>query len=156
MAIQTISASLLMAVPAVQVYRVIADYREGHPRILPRPPFVALTVLKGGVGAGTEITFDMKVMGQVQTSRATITEPEPGRTLVESNDNGIVTTFSVLPRDEDQQTYVTIRSDLPVRVGLLGKFEGWIMTQVLFPVYQRELVQLSQVAAGLGTETIKG
>ena len=32
------SASLEIEAPATRVYAIISDYREGHPRILPRPP----------------------------------------------------------------------------------------------------------------------
>ena len=146
MKVHVISRSMLIPVPAERIFRVIADYQDRHQRILPRPPFVSLTVLKGGVGADTEITFDMKVMGQVRTSRATISEPEPGRVLVERNDSGIVTTFTVEPREQNQHAFVTIRTEMPVRDGLLGKLEGWMATQLLYPTYLRELQQLSQVA----------
>ena len=141
-----ISASMWIPVPAAQVYRTIADYQEGHPRILPKPPFVSLTVLKGGIGAGTEISFVMKVMGKLNTTRAVISEPEPGRVLVETTDSGIISTFTVEPREQNRHAFVTIHTAMPVRNGLLGKLEGWTATQLLFPAYQRELYQLSQVA----------
>ena len=40
--------------PAAEIYRIISDYREGHPRILPRPPFTALAVEQGGTGDALE------------------------------------------------------------------------------------------------------
>jgi hypothetical protein len=48
----TISASAVVDAPAVTVYGVLADYHEGHPSILPRPPFGELVVESGGTGAG--------------------------------------------------------------------------------------------------------
>jgi hypothetical protein len=100
---QRIAASALIQAPAQQVYAIIADYRNGHPRILPKPYFVSLTVEQGGVGAGTMVTFQMKVMGSWQTFHAVITEPEPGRVLVETDSSaGTVTTFTVDPRDNGQ------------------------------------------------------
>ena len=79
-----------------KVYAIIADYHNGHPRILPKPYFVALEVEEGGYGAGTVIRFQMKVMGRLQTFRAEISEPEPGRVLVERDlDTGTTTTFIV-------------------------------------------------------------
>ncbi len=47
MAQHTISASALVPAPAREVYAIIADYRDGHPKILPRPPFVSLEVEQG-------------------------------------------------------------------------------------------------------------
>jgi len=147
MAQHTISASALVPAPAREVYAIIADYRDGHPKILPRPPFVSLEVEQGGVGAGTVIRFQMRILGRLQSSRAEISEPEPGRVLVETNDqNGPVTTFIVEPRADGQQAWVTISTVLKVRDGLLGKLEAWMTTRILRPVYERELAQLAEVA----------
>ena len=148
MAITHIEQSALLNAPATQVYATIADYNTGHPQILPRPPFVSLAVDKGGVGAGTTIHFEMKVLGQRRTLHATITEPEPGRVLVETNDDGTVTTFRVEPRDDGRRAYVTIASDLPVPGGIVGRLQGWLLNRILAPTYRRELAQLEAVAAG--------
>ena len=48
MAKHTISASKLISAPVRSVYDLIADYRNGHPRILPKPYFVSLHVEEGG------------------------------------------------------------------------------------------------------------
>lgn len=141
MALLTITASQKIAAPAEKIYAIIADYRHSHPKILPMPPFVALTVEKGGVGAGTVITFQMKVSGRVQNFRAEVSEPEPGRVLVESNDNGSITTFTV-----ESDSLVTISTTMTIRDGLLGKIEGWFARQYLRPTYVQELKQLESVA----------
>jgi hypothetical protein len=147
MAQHGISASALIPAPAEKVYAIIADYHHGHPAILPRPPFVSLTVEKGGVGAGTEISFQMRLMGKLQTFRATISEPEPGRVLVESDlETGAVTTFTVEPRDGGQSAYVTITTETKVRDGVWGRVEGWFATRLLHPVYVQELEKLTAVA----------
>jgi uncharacterized protein YndB with AHSA1/START domain len=144
----TISAAALIPAPPQQVYTIIADYRDGHPHILPKPHFVSLAVEQGGVGAGTVIRFQMRLMGRLQTFRATITEPEPGRALVETDmQTGAVTTFTVEPRDDAQQAAVTITTTTSVREGLLGRLEGWLMTRLLRPIYVQELAQLADVAA---------
>jgi polyketide cyclase/dehydrase/lipid transport protein len=143
-----IAASARIPAPAALVYSIIADYRDGHPHILPRPPFGALTVERGGVGAGTAIVFEMRLLGRTQTVRATIAEPEPGRVLVETVAvRGPVTTFTVDPRDEGRQADVTIATDMPVRPGILGAVERWLTTRLLRPVYERELAQLAAFAA---------
>lgn len=141
-----IAASAAVAAPADEVYNIIADYRNGHPHILPKPPFVSLDVESGGVGAGTRIRFVMRVLGRNYTIRAVVTEPEPGRVLVETNDNNFVSTFTVEPRDGGQSAYVTIASDTTVSDGLLGKLQGWLFTRLLQPTYVREIAQLEQFA----------
>lgn len=141
MAQLTITASQKIAAPAEKIYATIADYQHSHPKILPMPPFIALTVEKGGVGAGTVITFQMKVSGRVQTLRAEVSEPQPGRVLVEKNDNNSVTTFTVEP-----DGLVTITTTMPIRDGFLGKIEGWFARQYLYPTYVQELKQLERVA----------
>lgn len=147
MAQHLISASTLIPAPAEQIYAIIADYQNEHPAILPKPPFVSLTVEKGGVGAGTEITFQMRLMGKLQTFRAAITEPEPGRVLVETVlETGTVTTFRVEPRDDGNSAYVTITTETKVRDGMSGRLEGWFATRLLRPVYVKELAQLTAVA----------
>jgi len=140
------SASALIEAPAPMLYDIIADYHHGHPAILPKPPFVALEVEQGGTGEGTVVRVDMKVMGRLQTFRATITEPEPGRVLVETNDTGYVTTFTVEPRAEGQHGYVTISTDLNGHGGIFGALERWFVKRLLRPVYVRELEQLAAVA----------
>jgi len=141
-----VSASRLIAAPAEKIYNLIADYQNGHPRIVPKPPFVSLTVEQGGLGAGTVISFQLRMLGQLQTFHATISEPEPGRVLVETNDNGVVTTFTVDPREQGRQAYVTITTTGPARDGFAGKIEAWLTPWLLRPVYAKELDQLAAVA----------
>jgi uncharacterized protein YndB with AHSA1/START domain len=144
MAQHIVSASALIHAPAQQVYAMIADYRERHPQMLPKPYFVSLAVEQGDVGAGTVITFHMRVMGRLRTFHAIITEPEPGRVLVETDlDTGATTTFTVDPRAHGQQAYVTIATATTTRPGVLGKIEGWFTTRLLHPIYVKELAQLA-------------
>lgn len=141
----TASATARIDAPPDRLYGIIADYREGHPRILPRPPFVSLDVEEGGYGEGTVISVRMRVLGSEQTFRAWITEPEPGRTLVETSDTGYVTTFTV-EADDDRASRVTIHSELTPRRGLLATVERWIAPRMLRPVFVRELALLDRVA----------
>lgn len=146
MATSSISASALIQAPARDVYAIIADYHEGHPQILPKPPFVSLQVEQGGIGAGTVIRVYMRVLGRVQSFRSLITEPEPGQVLVETNDNGYVTTFTVEPRADGAHAYVTIATELNGRSGMFGALERWFVARLLQPVYVRELEQLAALA----------
>lgn len=142
----TISASSEISAPAERVYAIIADYRDAHTKIVPRPPFVSLEVEEGGVGAGTKVRFQMRLMGRLQTFRAIISEPEPGRVLDEQTDTGALTRFTVEPRAGGAHAYVTIATTIAVRPGLLGRVEGWMAERMLRPVYMRELAQLGAVA----------
>jgi hypothetical protein len=143
-----VGAEAVIDAPAESAYAVIADYRDGHPRIIPRPPFVSLEVEQGGTGAGTLIRFQMRVLGRIQTFRAAITEPEPGRVLVETDtDTGTVTPFPVDPVEEGRRSRVRITTDIATRGGLLGPLERFLITRLLRPVYVRELERLEAVAA---------
>jgi hypothetical protein len=143
----TIEATAVIDAPAPAAYAVIADYRDGHPRILPRPPFVSLDVEEGGVGAGTVIRFRMRVLGTTREMRAAVTEPEPGRVLVESDAAGdVVTTFTVDPV-EGGKAHVTISTDMKVTGWPFGWLQRRLLTRLLRPVYIREIEQLGVVAA---------
>jgi len=145
----TISASAIIPARRDRVYSLIANYREGHPRILPKQ-FSSLVVEEGGIGAGTIIRFQMSVFGKKQTFRAAITEPEPGRVLVETDldANGAVTTFAVNPGTAPADSHVTISTELHVRSGFRGQIERTFSTMLLRPIYAKELENLARVATG--------
>jgi hypothetical protein len=142
-----VTESALIKAPAELVYNIIADYHNGHPYILPKPYFLNLEVEQGGVGAGTVIRFQMRVLGKTETFRAAVTEPEPGRVLVESNQpSGSVTTFTVDPVEGGQYAQVTFATDLPSRGSLSGLLERFLITLMLPRIYRKELAQLAAVA----------
>src|SRR5262245_26548001 len=142
-----VSVEAELSAPAGPTYAVIADYRDGHPRIIPRPPFVSLDVEQGGIGAGTIIRCGMRAFGRTRTFRAAISEPEPGRVLVETEfDTGVITTFRVEPIEADRSR-VTITTDINVRGGLLGRMERFLISGLLGPVYRREIELLGAVAS---------
>lgn len=135
-----ITATALVPAEPSRVYAVIADYNNRHPHILPKQ-FSGLVVEKGGVGRGTIIRFQMSVFGRKQTFRAAISEPVPGRVLVETDldRNGAVTTFVVDRDPASGHSRVTITTELVVRNGLAGKIERFFSTRLLRPMYVREL-----------------
>jgi hypothetical protein len=148
MTLHQITAEAVVDAPAEVAYAIIADYRDGHPRIIPRPPFVSLEVEQGGTGAGTVIRFQMRIFGRTRTFRAAITEPEPGRVLAETDlDTGAVTTFTVVPIEDGRKSRVTITTRLETRGGPLGRVERFVATRLLRPVYHRELERLGAVAS---------
>jgi Polyketide cyclase / dehydrase and lipid transport len=143
-----VSKSAEIGAPADRIYGIIADYRNGHPGILP-PAFTGLTVEAGGVGAGTRIRVGMRVFGRVMTFPAEVSEPYPGRVLVERNlgDRPSVTTFTV-DRLDAARCRVTISTELPARRGLFGRVERFFTKRFLEPIYVAELAKLADVATG--------
>ena len=137
----TIIASRHIKAPARRVYDLLADYNVGHPSILPKPFFTKLQVEKGGVGEGTVFRATMRVLGSEQTFRAAVTEPEPGRVLVETDlATGLVTTFTVDSRGTDE-SYLTFETRLPQRPGIQGFVER-LVSRVLLPRVYRDEQQL--------------
>ena len=145
----TVTASAIIPARRERVYALLANYRDGHPRILPKQ-FSELTVEAGGVGAGTVIRFQMNLPGRKQSFHAVISEPEPGRVLVETylEPAGTVTTFTVDPGTAPADSKVTIATEMPVRSGILGAIEKKFSTLLLRPVFEQELVNLARVATG--------
>ena len=144
-----VSASAIIPARRERIYSLISNYKDGHPRILPKQ-FTSLIVEQGGIGAGTIIRFDMSMFGKKQTLRAAITEPEPGRVLVETDldSNGAVTTFTIDSGSAPADSRVTISTEIPVRAGFLGRIERTLTTLLLRPIFVKELENLARVATG--------
>jgi hypothetical protein len=112
------TATRVIHAPADQLYWIIADYRNAHPLILPKAYFLSLDVEQGGVGAGTIVSFTMRILGQTQSFRSLITEPEPGRRLVETDiPSETPTSFQVLPIGNGSTTQVIISTELKGAIG---------------------------------------
>ena len=148
-----VSASARIDAPPDRVYGIIADYHNGHPRILPKQ-FGPLYVDAGGYGAGTVIRFSVVALGRKTDFRAVVSEPQPGRMLVERNDppNSSVSTFTVDPGPTGRESDVTISTELPDRPGLLGALERFITRRVMSGMYRDELALLAAVATAAATD----
>jgi len=132
-------ASAELNAPAETVYRIIADYRTRHPRIIPPRYLRNLTVDAGGYGDGTLIRYDAIAFGRTRHVRARVTEPEPGRVLLESDlDLALVTTFTVDPLD-GARSRLTIATDMPTHAGLAGWLERLLIRAYFKRAYAEEL-----------------
>lgn len=140
-----ITESRTIPASAPVLYELIADYRTGHPSILPKRYFGPLEVLSGGRGAGTRIRFGARAFGRVHIHTGEISEPSPGTELKETLASGMVTTYRVEPRGPNATT-VTISTEYS-RPGLQGWVEKALVPSYLRRVYLAELAQLAQVAA---------
>ena len=144
-----ISATRRIEAPPEAVYAVFADYREAHPRILPPSFFVGLTVEAGGYGEGTVVLVKGRFAGRVRTLRGFVTEPEPGRLLVESYpEERMVTSFQVTPQSSGAACDVTISSLFPRRWGPVGWLEQRIVQRLLRKVYAEELDLVAAYVGG--------
>jgi len=139
-----VQAAAAVAAPVERVYALVADYRQHHPRILP-PDFSDLQVEHGGVGAGTVISFTLKLGGRRQHIRQQVSEPQPGRVLSESDIGGreAVTTWTIAP--EGPGSRVRIETVWEAR-GLQGVVERLLAPRLLRRLYRDELDRLDQYA----------
>ena len=139
---QIAKATVIINAPAAAIYEIIADYRTNHPRILPKSYFLSLDVEEGGFGAGTIVNFKMRLLGRTQSFRSLISEPEPGRSLLEVDLNsGVSTRFDVISVEEGR-SQVSISTELKDR----GIVEGFIAKLLLQKIYRQELELLSNLA----------
>jgi uncharacterized protein YndB with AHSA1/START domain len=124
------------------IYAVLSDYHVGHPAILPKY-FSGLTIEQGGQGAGTVIHVEMNVMGLKQAYHMVVSEPQPGRKLVETDAaQGTTTSFTVDPLNGNQSR-VTIATDSPASPGLRGQIEKIMNPMVARRIYREELQLLA-------------
>jgi uncharacterized protein YndB with AHSA1/START domain len=137
------SAERTIDAPAEQVYGYLADMHQ-HPRFLP-PAFSDFKVEEGGVGAGTVTSFAVTAGGRTRNYRMRITEPEPGRTLVESDANSsLVNTFHVEP--QGGKSLVRISTSWDGAGGIGGFFERTFAPRALHRMYLDELERLNAYA----------
>jgi hypothetical protein len=146
-----VSAEGPVGAPPDAVYGYLADMRNHHPNFLP-PAFSDFHVESGGVGAGTIISYQLTAGGRTRPYRAQVAEPEPGRTLTESDTNSsAVTTFTVTPQGTGSE--VKIATTWQGAGGVGGFFERLFAPRVLRGIYQDELRRLDTYArhqAGTG------
>ena len=140
-----VEVSQVINARAEAVYGVISDYKVGHAAILPKPYFVSLDVEEGGQGAGTVVRAEMKVMGVEQQLHMMVSEPEPGRVMIETDSEaGIVTSFTVDPVGNGEQSRITIVTDSKASPGFKGFMEQLMNPPVTRYIYRKELRQLAE------------
>ena len=138
-------ATALIDADASEIYATLADYRNGHPHILPRKHFSDLQIEKGGIGEGTVFRIRVRALGVEQGYRMVVKEAEPGRVLTETDlDTGLVTSFTVTPvQGEDKRAQVRIATDWDAAPGLRGMMERLVTPSMMRRIYSRELAQLA-------------
>lgn len=139
----TVSAEGDVHAPPDRVYRILANYRDHHPHILPSA-FTSFTVEEGGVGTGTMIRFSVRAGGRTQHFHQRIEEPEPGRVMQECEiGRDFVTTFTVDPSGTGSR--VTMETTW-TSGGARGFVERILAPRLLRPIYEEELTKLDRYA----------
>jgi hypothetical protein len=129
--------------PADVIYHCLADYREHHrPGGFLPPEFSQQEIVRGGFGAGTELHYVITVGGRPRTIRAVVSEPDPGRALLESAP-GVATSMTVEPTRDGTRVRFETELDEP---GLSGLMSRLFAARLLAPVYRDELVLLEEYA----------
>lgn len=142
-----VAAERTIDAPPDAVYGCLADMHE-HANILP-PAFSDFRVERGGVGAGTVISYTFSAGRRTRQYRMEVAEPEPGRVLTESDTNSsLVTRFTVSP--EGGRSLVQIETTWEGAGGIGGFFERTFAPRVLQGVYTEELERLDAYASGRG------
>ncbi|HEU4454760.1 MAG TPA: SRPBCC family protein, partial [Longimicrobium sp.] len=137
-----VESSAEIPAPAQAVYAILADYRVGHPSILPKGNTVVLE--SGGTGAGTVFTLTSKMLGVTKSIRMAVSEPEPGRLLIERElPDGFVTTFTVDPLRGGAASRVTISTLGPARGGVMARIEALVMPALIRRMMAHELRMLA-------------
>jgi polyketide cyclase/dehydrase/lipid transport protein len=148
MSVARAASSGLVRAPARAVYSLIADYRHGHPRMLPAQYFPKLEVERGGTGAGTIIRFQVRLFGATREVRAEITEPTPGQVLVETDlATGARTTFRVTPEGGGETCSVEISTEWEAK-GFRGWVERMTAPRLLQRIYREQLAKLAAAVEG--------
>jgi len=131
------------------VYTTLADYRGEHPHILPKKHLYDLQVEQGGYGAGTIIRFKSRFLGVEQSFYQRVSEPEPGRVLVEQDIDSALqesVIFTVIPLEHERKSHVEIFVAMNASPGLKGLLECVVISMMFPPVLREELKLLEAVA----------
>lgn len=129
--------------PAEQVYGYLADMHQ-HQQFLP-PAFSGFRVEQGGTGEGTVTRFAITAGGRTRSYEMHVTEPDPGRTLVETDaGSSLVTTYTVTP--DGGRCTVSVRTTWDGAGGIGGFFERTFAPRALRGLYTDLLGRLNAYA----------
>jgi hypothetical protein len=140
-----VEAAQVIDAPAKGIYALLADYRVGHPSIVPKQYFTSLVVEQGGVGAGTIVVSNLKIWGKEFSTRQLVSEPQPGRVLAETDmETGQYTEFVFEPVEGGQKTNLVIASEFPAKPGFMGWLEKQVQMSVIRRMYRQELQNIAE------------
>ena len=135
----------LVAASPQRVRAFLVDYQNNRPRILPGEYFRDYRVEQGGDGAGTVISYRLRAGGRERAYRMRVEEPTEGGPILEERDTGssLVTTWTLSPAGEGEQTMVSLTSRWEGANGIGGFFERMFAPRALRRLYGEVLEKLS-------------
>jgi hypothetical protein len=130
-----------------EVYAFLKDYTK-RPQIL-TDNYLNYTVEEGGIGAGTVVTYRLHAARRERGYRIQVSDPGTGQTLQESDTgSSLVTSWTITPIANNQQTRVQITSDWEGGKGVGGFFEKTFAPLGLKRIYTEILGKLAATFAG--------
>lgn len=131
------------AAPA-DAFAALADYGGVRRQILPAE-ITDFTVLSGGAGAGTRFTYDLHATKKrIRHVDAAVSEPEPGRQLLETDGNSTLTVlWEVSPAGSGSKVSATVGWQGAGGIG--GFFERTFAPLGIKRIYTAELENLAGV-----------
>lgn len=143
----------IVAAKPEEVWAFLTDYRNKRPQILTNN-FLNYTVEKGGTGAGTVISYHLHAANRERFYRMLVSEPSRGKVLTERDEgSSLVTTWTLTPTENNQQTRVQLSTDWEGGKGIGGFFEKTFAPMGLRRIYEEMLGKLATVYAGGGSAT---
>lgn len=131
-----------------EVYATLIDYQHKRPAIL-TPNFLDYTVESGGNGEGTVIRYRLQAAGRERPYHIQVSEPVKGKVITEKDTNSsLLTTWTLTPVQNGQQTKVQIASEWEGAGGIGGFFEKTFAPKGLQRIYDQMLAQLAQEVQG--------
>ena len=126
-----------------RAYEALADYRGTRRDTLPSA-YTDYEVEQGGQGEGTVAFWNLHAgRNRVRPVRARVSEPEPGRVLVEQDENStMMTTYTVRPEGSDRSR-VEIETTWQGASGVGGFFERTFAPRGLQRIYDEFLDNLA-------------
>lgn len=144
------SASAIIPATAETVYKILADYQEAHPAILPKPYFAELELEYGGIGLDTEFRLEMNVFGNKQYFRMRVIEAIPYSKIVEYDElEDVRTTFDIQEKEGGTACEVGITTLTPRYVGLSGWLESVFTPIISRMIFNKQLKLLSAYAQNI-------
>jgi hypothetical protein len=144
-----VKAAAVLAARSEDAYATIADYREGHPNIMPKENWYNFQLEQGGYGEGTVYHITSCVLGVEKSYHHRVSEPEPGRILVEHEIGSIpeeTNRFTVRPLEQGEKCHVEIAVTMNPSPGLKGLVERVVVPLVIPALLCKELKLLEAVA----------
>lgn len=137
-----------------KVYDVIKDYKAKRPLFL-TPNFLDYQVEKGGKGDGTVVSYRLQAARRERPYRMQVSEVAPGQSIQERDTNSsLVTTWTVTPVENGQQTKVSIVTDWEGGQGVGGFFERTFAPTGLHRIYDRMLDYLTTMVQPEGAVSV--